>query len=271
MNVHLQAEYEYQVGGSLRVGAPSYVTRQADEDLYKALKAGQFCYVLNSRQMGKSSLRVQTMHRLKAEGMICVAIDMTRIGSEHITPQQWYEQVISELWRGANLIGKVNLKAWFEEQGDRSSIQLLIRFIEEVLLVQLPGSIVIFIDEIDSVLGLNFSVNDFFALIRACYNYRVDNPAYQRLTFCLLGVASPSDLMTDKTRTPFNIGQAITLNGFRFEEAQGLAAGLAEHVTEPQAALQEILDWTGGQPFLTQKICRSLAESTSSSAHQCVN
>jgi len=216
-------------------------------------------------------LRVQTMHRLKAEGMICVAIDMTRIGSEHITPQQWYEQVISELWRGANLIGKVNLKDWFEEQGDRSSIQLLIRFIEEVLLAQLPGAIVIFIDEIDSVLGLSFSVNDFFALIRACYNYRVDNLAYQRLTFCLLGVASPSDLMTDKTRTPFNIGQAITLNGFRFEEAQGLAAGLAEHVAEPQVALQEILNWTGGQPFLTQKICRSLAESTSSSAHQCVN
>ncbi|MBD2077020.1 AAA-like domain-containing protein [Phormidium sp. FACHB-592] len=270
MNVHL-AEYEYQVGGSLRVGAPSYVTRQADQDLYEALKARQFCYVLNSRQMGKSSLRVQTMHRLKAEGVTCIAIDMTRIGSEHITPQQWYEQVISELWRGANLIGKVNLKAWFGEEGDRSSIQLLIRFIEEVLLVQLPGSIVIFIDEIDSILGLNFSVNDFFALIRACYNYRVDNPAYQRLTFCLFGVASPSDLMTDKTRTPFNIGQAITLNGFRFEEAQGLAAGLAEHVTEPQVALQEILSWTGGQPFLTQKICRSLAESTSSSAQQCVN
>ncbi|MFN6567335.1 hypothetical protein [Dendronalium sp. ChiSLP03b] len=42
------------------------MTRQADGDLYAGLKAGDFCYVLNSRQMGKSSLRVKTMQRLQS-------------------------------------------------------------------------------------------------------------------------------------------------------------------------------------------------------------
>jgi hypothetical protein len=56
-------------------------------------------------------------------------------------------------------------------------------------------NIVIFIDEIDSVLGLNFPIDDFFAAIRACYNKRAQNPEYKRLTFVLLGVATPTELI----------------------------------------------------------------------------
>jgi WD40 repeat protein len=33
-------------------------------------------------------------------------------------------------------------------------------------------------------------------------------------------------------------------------------SGLINHVSDPQSVLHEILEWTGGQPFLTQKICR---------------
>jgi hypothetical protein len=82
-------------------------------------------------------------------------------------------------------------------------------FIEEVLLPAFPRErLVIFIDEIDSILSLSFPVNDFFAFVRSCYIQRSNNPAYQRLNFALFGVATPTDLMQDRQRTPFNIGQA---------------------------------------------------------------
>jgi hypothetical protein len=106
------------------------------------------------------------------------------------------------------------------------------------------------------VLSLSFSLDDFFALIRECYNRRADHPSYRRLTFTLLGVTTPADLMRDRQRTPFNIGQPIDLTGFTLTEAQPLAAGLEAKSSQPQTLLRAVLDWTGGQPFLTQKLCR---------------
>ena len=253
--------YQYQVGGSLKFNSPSYVDRQADRELYEALRKGEFCYILNSRQMGKSSLRVRIKHRLKQEGYSCVSVDLTSIGSQNITPQQWYKGLIYELWRGLNYSGKINLKFWWKEQEGLSPVKILQRFIEDVLLTEISSEkIFIFIDEIDSILSLNFSSDDFFAFIRFCYNKRAENLEYNRLTFAIFGVATPSDLIQDRDRTPFNIGKAIQLQGFQLEEVKPLAKGLAGKVGNPQAVLKEILFWTGGQPFLTQKFCQLVWE-----------
>ncbi len=250
-------DYQYQVGGSLTTNAPSYVSREADTQLYEALRRGEFCYVLNSRQMGKSSLLVRTMHRLQADGYRCTTLDMTNIGSENITPLQWYKGVVADLWSGFNLLNQLNLKTWWNEQEDISLLQKLSRFISELLSAIFPNDrLFIFIDEIDSILSLDFPVDDFFALIRFCYNQRAINPDYNRITFAIFGVANPSDLIQDKNRTPFNIGTSIELQGFTLSEAQPLNAGLQLREGNVNQVLQAILTWTEGQPFLTQKLCK---------------
>jgi len=60
--------------------APTYVVRSADRYLY-SVEAWEFCYILNARQMGKSSLMVRMMRHLRRGSSVRRL--MTRLGSEH--------------------------------------------------------------------------------------------------------------------------------------------------------------------------------------------
>jgi WD40 repeat protein len=269
----------FVAGGTMPGGAQSYLLRQADRDLYEALSRGEFCYVLTARQMGKSSLMVHTAMRLREEGVTVVVLDLTAQG-QNLTAAQWYDGLLGSIGQQLGLEDELD-RFWMEHQR-LGLLQRWMRAIRQVLLPHCPGRVAIFIDEIDVVRSLPFPTDEFFAGIRECYNRRPEDLELHRLTFCLLGVASPTDLIRDPRLTPFNIGRRIELTDFTAVEAAPLASGLLNHRgTEAQRGdageqgsrgtegqkggpaervLQRVLYWTGGHPYLTQRLCQAVVD-----------
>ncbi|MFN9630536.1 MAG: AAA-like domain-containing protein, partial [Cyanobacteriota bacterium] len=245
----------YKVGGSLDGNSAFYVERPADEDLYRRLRGGDDCFVFNSRQMGKSSLRVRTMRRLEAEGVTCAVIDPQSRGTSP-TEDQWYAGTIKRLLEDLGLTEVVTFSAWWKDAAIQvlSPVNRFEEFIDKILLTHITGAIVIFVEEVDNLLSLSFDTDGFFGMIRSLHERRTEHPNYQRLSFCFLGVATPYDLIRDQNRSAFNIGHAVELTGLDRRDAKPLLAGLVGRVADPSAVLDAVLHWSGGQPFLTQKL-----------------
>jgi hypothetical protein len=246
----------FVTGGTLWREAPSYISRPADEELLRLALAGEYCNVLAARQMGKSSLMVQTANRLHESGVRTAILDISTLGGGISTPDAWFFGFLDELVVQLSL--DADIDTWWETHANHNPVQRFSNFLRDVLLPNIPAPIVIFVDEIDSALGMDFT-DDFFAAIRAAYNARASHTEFQRLTFILLGVVRPADLIRDRNRTPYNIGTHIDLSDFTLPEL-GPFQSVFETVYPGRGMeiLQWVLDWTNGQPYLTQKLCAEL-------------
>lgn len=252
MTLHNRSDF-FVVGGTLQTTAPSYVTRPADQELFRSILEGQFCYVLTARQMGKSSLMQQTAARLRQQGVNVVRIDLTMIGVSRTSIDQWYVSLLTYVQRELGLT--VDAEDWWRKHSALSVLQRFTSYLRDIVLTEVSNSIAICIDEIDSTLNLDFR-DDFFAAIRAIYNARASDPVYRRLTFVLLGVATPTDLIKDLRRTPFNIGRRIVLEEFSYQDARPLQHGIEQfYPGYGDHILRRIFYWTNGHPYLTQKLC----------------
>jgi hypothetical protein len=252
----------YTVGGTVQANQNGvYIPRKADEELLALCREHKFAYILTSRQMGKSSLMVRTAEQLAEEGIQSVVIDLTQVGVQ-VTAEQWYLGLLTII--EGTLMLDTDVVQWWQENSHLGFTQRLTSFFQDILLKEVTSPVVIFVDEIDTTLSLDFT-DDFFAAIRYLYVARASDSEFHRLSFVLIGVATPGALIRDPKRTPFNIGQRVDLTDFTFEEAKPLGEGLGLSTHEVQQVLRWMLEWTGGHPYLSHRLCCIISQESKKS------
>ncbi|MCP4303249.1 MAG: hypothetical protein GY783_21920 [Gammaproteobacteria bacterium] len=248
----------FSVGAPLHAIRAGYIRRKADDLLYDTVISGRYAHVLAPDRSGKSSLTAATAARLEHNGCKVAILDLQQIGVRDGggDPGRWYYNVAYRLMRQLRI--RFNLQSWWQDKSVLSNRQRLLDFYSEVILQFVPERIVVFVDEIQCIEELR-DADQLLASIRAAHNARTTDPDFSRLSFVLLGECDPVSLIDEPELSPFNVTQQVLLKDFSRENLGLFSTELNLNQQDATAALDRIFYWTRGQPYLSQKLARSIA------------
>lgn len=248
----------FSVGTPLHAVRAGYVRRSADDVLYETLVAGRYAHIIAPDRSGKSSLIAATAARLENNGFRVAILDLEQIGVRDAGTDagRWYYSVAYRLLRQLRI--RIDLQSWWQDKSILSNCQRLVEFYSEIVLSNTHERVVIFVDEIQCIEDFPFA-DQLLASFRAAHNARATDPEFSRLTFVLLGECDPLSLIDQPELSPFNITQPVTLSDFSRADLNLFNTELNLEPEKAKAALDRVYYWTGGQPYLSQKLARSIS------------
>ena len=248
----------FSVGSPLHAVRAGYIRRAADDVLYETLVAGRYAHIIAPDRSGKSSLIAATAARLENNGFKVAILDLEHIGVRDAGSDagRWYYSVAYRLLRQLRI--RIDLQRWWQDKSILSNCQRLVEFYSEIILRNVHERVVVFVDEVQCIGDLEFA-DQLLASIRAAHNSRATDPDFSRLTFVLLGECDPLSLLDEPELSPFNVTQPVSLDDFSRADLNLFATELNLPAEDSTAALDRIYFWTGGQPYLSQKLARSVS------------
>jgi WD40 repeat protein len=238
----------YRAAGTF--SGPAYIERSADRELRRAVEQNQrYPYMLAPRQSGKSSLLYSLRSNLDPNVFRCGFVDLSTFRPKELRN---YDHFLCRLFADfADTLRAPKIAVSGQPRKD-----LL------VLMAAVPSPrVVLLLDEIDALRRSRFK-NTFFSDVRNIFNDRADpnQKELKRIQFVLAGAARVEELITDSTRSPFNVGEPIRLDDFTLEEVMNLCCHLdASGPTGFTAGLPERLHYhAGGSVYLTQLLLERL-------------
>ncbi|MBI3924379.1 MAG: AAA-like domain-containing protein [Armatimonadetes bacterium] len=241
----------YHWGGNLEPRSPVYIERPEDDRLPEHVLAGHYVTVLGPRQMGKTSLLYRTRERLREAGLAVAYLDLSPTREEPL--ESFYGHLASEL---AQQVAEPGVDLPLRPSSHLEFLSSLKAIVENV-----PSErrVVVMLDEVGMVPE---ELSDaFFSNIRYIFSNREVRPEFRRTSFVLCGTFQPRDLIRNPANSPFNISKTVRMSDLSRDGVRKLLSFLERMGVAMDDQVPDLVyGWTGGQPYLTQRLCSIFEE-----------
>ena len=241
-------------GGAVKLRDRFYIERDADARLKReVVKPGTTTTIRAARQTGKSSLLARGVHYARERGTKVVALDLQCVDSDHLASADVFLRCLAQF-----IVHQLRLdaaeveKAWRGSLGPQGKLDYLI---EDYILPQCDGPIVLALDEADRLLETGFH-QDFFALVRSWHNNRAFDERWNRLNIVMVISTEPYLLIPDASQSPFNVGLRLYLEDFNDAQVHDLNQRHGSPVKERD--FPQLMELLSGHPYLTRKALYTL-------------
>ncbi|ADV91923.1 ATP-binding protein [Vibrio vulnificus] len=233
-----------------------YIERDADRQIEQIVNdMGRPGYILVSRQMGKTNLLIHTKRKLETENDIFAYIDLS---NRFDTARECFRSIIDTIIE-SNYEKLEDIEEEIENRRNNRKIPSHKEHGFEIrkILNKISGKLIINLDEIDSLTSSDYS-DKIFAHIRSVYFERVNFPELKRLTYVISGVAEPSEIIKDKSISPFNIGQKIFLTDFSLSEFRLFVEKSKLELND--IVIERIYYWIQGNPRMSWEVLSTIED-----------
>ncbi|OUD15659.1 AAA-like domain-containing protein [Thioflexithrix psekupsensis] len=248
--------YELEmVTGAIPLDSAFYVERLCDESFKSCFERGDSALLIKgARQVGKTSLLARGIDMARRMGYHVLLVDFQRFSQHDLHSLKDFFIAFAELLADQLRLDIYPREVWREGRSASVNFDLYIR---DYVLQPLQQRVLLAIDEADRILAHSFS-DDVFSLFRSWHNdrsLRPDSPCH-RLTIALAYSTEPYLFIKDITQSPFNIGSKIPVEDFDLAQLSVLNQHYGSILYRGE--LEEFLEFTGGQPYLSRCILNDM-------------
>lgn len=231
-----------------------YVERDADRQLLQIIDdMGRPGYILVARQMGKTNLLIHAKRKIEMTGDIFLYVDLSNRFDD---ARSCFRNIIDVLLSTNSMQLESVAESIYNSREEKKLPAHKEHTLELIKIIKaISGKLIICLDEIDSLTLADYS-DKIFAQIRSVYFERINFPEFERLSYVLSGVAEPSEIIKDRSISPFNIGQKIFLNDFSINEFNAFLNKAKLQLSKESS--DRVYFWTNGNPRLTWELCSEI-------------